>query len=269
MNPTTDRPGRRRATGITADLDREWDRLRRDPRVLRSARRWSERGLISVRGPLAGLLRDIDDLDEIVTATHRDDHRTSTGTENTTGRTPAGFADEVLLELVAARSEQLAGRVVLQRVLPGLLSRSRRYVDARLAHETADLVVAAAWVAIRAYDHERRPRQVAAALISDAVFAAFRQPHRRHSATEQTRSLESWARQPAAERSVDPIEELADVVEEAQRRGVESHHLDLLRGLVRTGSAVAVAAELGVTDRTIRTRRDRAVEHVRHAVLAA
>lgn len=259
---TADRTTRRSA-GITAQLDREWLRLRHDPRAFRTTRRWVETGVVRDGGALAHVVDGLRDLDDLLAATHRPGHHRG-------ARSGGRHGDEILLELVAlARVDQLAGRIVLQRIVPGLLSRSRRYVPAADAHRTADIVIAAAWIAIRAYDHERRPRQVAAALISDAVFAAFRQPHRRRSASEQVRPHESWIRLPATAPPPEPIEELARVVAEARRRGVESHHLDLLRGLVRAGSAAAVAAELGVTDRTVRARRDRALERVREAVLAA
>ena len=270
---------------LTAQLDREWRRLRRDERALRTARSWI--GTVHTDGALASILDDLDDLHDLVSGTdraadrptsppdyrpdHRPDQRPGDPHAHPHGHRPeARRGDEILLELVAlARHQQLAGRIVLQRILPGLLSRSSRYSEFQVGHRTADIVVASAWMAIHDYDHERRPREVAAALISDAVFSAFRQPHRRRSATEQLRPIESWTRRPAAEPSATPIEELATVVAEARLNGVASEHLDLLRDLVRTGSSTVVAAELGVTDRTVRNRRLRAVEQVRQAVLAA
>ena len=258
---------------LTAQLDREWRRLRRDERALRTARSWIE--MIHPQGALASILDDLDDLHDLVSASDCGADRPTSRPEHPHGHRPGHphgprWGDEILLELVAlARHQQLAGRIVLQRILPGLLSRSSRYSEFQVGHRTAEIVVASAWMAIHDYDHERRPRQVAAALISDAVFSAFRQPHRRRSATEQLRPIESWTRRPAAEPSATPIEELATVVAEARLNGVASEHLDLLRDLVRTGSSTVVAAELGVTDRTVRNRRLRAVEQVRQAVLAA
>jgi hypothetical protein len=267
-----DDPAHRPGSGITAELDREWRRLRHDRRTLHILRTWVDRGLVRADGALAARLRDLRDLDDLVAATQRHDHRRRMGGDvSGTGGVAhchPGSENEILLELVAlARGEQIAGRILLQRILPGLLARSRRYVASRIRHELADIAVAAAWVAIHAYDHERRPRQVAAALISDAVFTAFRQPHRRRASTEQLRPHEAWARRPAAESPTTPIVELAGVLAEARRCGVERQHLDLLRGLARTGSATAVAAELSVTDRTVRTRRDRAIAQVREAIV--
>jgi hypothetical protein len=276
MNPTTNlidlrsrartasdgRSPLRHTSVLTTQLDREWERMHRDPRAIRTTQEWVATGLVRRGGALADALADLADLDVLIAATQRTDHRPGVA-----GR--QGDPDQILLELLAvARLQQLAGRILLQRILPGLLSRSHHYVEPGFAHRIADIVIAAAWEAIHAYDYERRPRAVAAALISDAVFAAFRQPHRRRSATERVRPIESWARQ-AADPSSEPLQELAEIVAEAQRCGVDRHHLDLLRGLVRTGSTALVADELGVTARTIRARRDRAVIHVREAVLAA
>ena len=277
MNPTTDlidlrsrtrtasdgRSPLRHTSVLTTQLDREWERMHRDPRVIRTTHEWLDTGLARPGGALAAALTDLSDLDALIAATQRTDHRPGAVARR------LGDPNQILLELLAvARSQQLAGRILLQRILPGLLSRSHHYVEPGFAHRIADIVVAAAWEAIHAYDYERRPRAVAAALISDSVFAAFRQPHRRRSATERVRPIAAWARQ-AADPSSEPLQELADVVAEAQRCGVDRHHLDLLRGLVRTGSTALVADELGVTDRTIRTRRDRAITEVREAVLAA
>jgi hypothetical protein len=277
------------STGLlTGRLDREWQRLRYDARALRTARSWvrpapeapipdvpireapdpetrptgstadattTERaaaGRVRPDGPLGTLLGGLTDLQDVITATHRDaEHR----------------GDEILLELVAlAETEELAGRIVLQRILPALLARSSPYGDHRSGHTTADTVVATAWVTLRTYDHRRRRRQVAASIVSDAVYAAFRQPYRRRAATEQLRPAESWARRPADDHPT-ALEELAAIVAEARRHGVGCHDLDVLRSLARTGSSTVVAAELGVTARTVRNRRDRAIARVRAAVL--
>jgi len=241
---------------LTARLDREWQRLRRDPRALRTTRSWGRREEatppIGRPGPLAAVLETLADLDQLLAATHRDAGRRG---------------DEILLELVVlAGTEELAGRIVLQRILPALLARSRRYGDRHPGQTTADMVVAAAWLTVRTYDHRRRRRHVAASIVSDAVYVAFRQPFRRRAATEQPRSTEAWA-QRAADDSPTAIEELAAVIAEARRCGVGRQDLDLLCDLVRTGSSSIVAAELGVTPRTVRNHRDRALARVRAAVL--
>lgn len=250
-------PGHRRGgRRFTTQLDREWHRIRRDERRLRAARSWADQAppTIGPDRPLARLLPTLDDLGRLVDLTQQ-------GGED---------GDEILVDLlVLARTDELAGRIVLQRILPGILARSRRYRDFQIGNDTADIVIAAAWMTLRTYDYERRARHVAASLISDTVFTAFRQPHRRRSATEQPLPTDAWAGLPAGDRSTTAFEELADVVGEARRLGVDAEALDLLRALVRTGSSSIVAVERGVSPRTIRNRRDRAIACVREAVLPA
>jgi hypothetical protein len=238
-------------TTLPARLDADWRRLRTSRRHVAAVQRWSGG---DPDDPFDRLVEAVSDLDQIVAATQRG----------------ARDDEHILRRLVeTARSEELAGRILLQRLLPGLLARSRQYVDRRDPNAgPTDLVVAAAWIAIRRYDTVRRPNQVAAALISDAVFHAFRQPARRRSATELVCSPATFCAVPSPEPDPSPIEEFADVVREAHRAGVADGHLELLRRLVVTGSPEAVGAERKVTARAIRYQRERTVRQVRTAVAA-
>jgi hypothetical protein len=236
-------------------LDEEWSHLRTARRSLRRVRTWTDPADGHQRDhPLDRLLDGIDDLGEILAATQRGAGRT-------------GEDDLILVRLVElARVDELAGRIVLQRLLPGLTSRSATY---RSYHESADLletVVPAAWMAIRAYDIGRRPHHVAASLISDAVFQAFRRPLRRRSATEVVRPNRSFEETSAQHPADVALVELAAVVRDAKRLGVPTHDLDLIRQLVSVGSPSVVARQRQVTPRTIRNQRDRAVVHIRAAI---
>src|SRR6056297_2000064 len=132
-----------------------------------------------------------------------------------------------------------------------------------------EIVVAAAWMAVRRYDTATRPRHVAATLISDAIFQAFRKPLRRRSATEVPRSPDHFVRDAGEIGRPHAFLELADVVRTAGLAGVDDGHLELIRHLVRTGSPGVTAADCGVTPRPIRNRRDRAVDSIREALAAA
>lgn len=236
---------------FATQLGREWQGLRHRPTALASARAWrSHIGDDS----LARILEELTDLDQII--------------ETTDGRQDT--ADAALLQLVElARCEQLAGRIVLQRVLPGLISRAARYRSRRDDIDPAELVVAAAWIAIRRYDSTNRRRDVAARIISDATFQAFRQPLRRRWASEEAAPDEHFHRRPAPVGPVTALEQLADVMRVARARGVADGDLQLVRDLVQAGSANLLAVRHGVTPRTIRNRRDRAVANIRQAVRAA
>lgn len=70
--------------------------------------------------------------------------------------------------LFRARVDPLAGRVVLEAVLPGLKRVAERVIlDARDRDELWALLLACAWEQIRTYPLERRPSRIAANLLLD------------------------------------------------------------------------------------------------------
>lgn len=233
-------------------LDREWDRLRRRPAALRLVRGWH------LQLPAEDQHTRINDLQAIIDAT----------------QASVVGADELLGELVIqAHNHELAGRIVLQRILPGLVVGSLRYRRFCDALDPVEVAVPVAWDAIHRYDVGRRRHQVAASLISDTVYRAFRAPARRRSSEEVV-----WAPMKFAEMTIDamcaadatgPLEELAGIVREARSAGIPQEDLDFIRELISVGSPSALAERRGVTTRTIRNHRDRAVGRIREAVLAA
>ncbi len=163
-------------------LDVEWAALRTSRRALRTARTW----VVSVpQGhPLSQVVGDLHDLEQLLAATQR---RAGEPQRD----------DEMLLALVRlARTDDLAGRVVLQHLLPGLIDQSKRYRSFREPTDPMELAVPMAWIAIRSYDTERRIRHVASSLLSDALFQAFRRPLRRRSATEEVCAPSTFASTP-------------------------------------------------------------------------
>lgn len=224
-------------------LEAEWRHLARRPAAVAAARSWQVTD------------RPFADLDELLTL--------------------AGFGvpndqhtEAVLRRLVdVARHDELAARIVLQRIVPGLLAqvhrRSRRGVDG-----VFEELVGWAWVTIREFDPVRRPGCVAAALISGADYRAFGKLERRRSAPESStdpRLLDDVV-SPAPTSSCD---ELADLVREARLDGVTDDELTIVHQLVDVGSPKRLAAALGVTPRTIRNRRDKVTERLRRVAVAA
>jgi hypothetical protein len=231
---------RRRSTWCLSDrLDHEWTLIRSRPRVVARARRWG----VTDR-PFA----DLDGL--LALAGHG------------TARTPE--ANEVLGRLVdAARVDELASRVVLQRLLPGLLATVRRR-----GHDGAfEELFGAAWLAIRSYRTDRRPERIAANLVHDAAYATFTAPRRRRSASEVAIDPRRLDDSPA-DVVVGPFEELVALLAEARADGLPDEDLELVRHLVRSGSSSAVAADCRVTARTVRNRRDRATARLRQVAFA-
>ena len=250
------------STRVGHRLDREWRRLRHDRRAIRQIGRWRSGEHpgddTPATDPLGAAIERATcarDLEVILTATHRGAHPDH---------------DATLRRLVGlAAVDPLAGRIVLQRLLPGLLAAAERYHRAWDGDDALDQVVAAAWIAIRGFDLGRRHGPVAPSLVSDAMSIAYRNAQRRQATHPELPSDPAeWARHPAPTEQT-AVEELASIVREARRRGVPDPDLELLRQLVSTGSPGRVAAERKVTPRTVRNHRDRAIANVRRAVLEA
>jgi DNA-directed RNA polymerase specialized sigma24 family protein len=91
--------------------------------------------------------------------------------------------DAVLGTLVArARWEPIAGRIVLEAIMPGLKNLARRLLSdgRRDREEMWSALMASAWERIRAYPLESRPQKIAANLLLDSLrgtLAALRAAH--------------------------------------------------------------------------------------------
>jgi hypothetical protein len=250
-SPRTTSP---RSLCFSSRLDAEWAQMRTARRCLLAARRWVAD---DPAHPLAVLVADATDLDVVIRATQR-------------GVLPAGSDEVIMLRLVElARHDELAGRLVIQRLLPGLISQAVAHRDFYETIDPIELVVPAAWLALRTFDTERRRHHIAASLISDAVFAAFRAPLRRKSSSEEVRSPDRFDEGAYEFSPVSALEELAGIVRDARGASVPSGDIELLRRLAQVESPSMVACERNVTSRTIRNHRDRAVERVRTALAIA
>jgi hypothetical protein len=156
----------------------------------------------------------------------------------------------------------LAGRIVLQRILPGLLAVVRRRGYGRGTAGLFEELIGTAWISIRVAHVAPDSRHVAATLISDATHRAFVAPRRRRSAREVVTDPIAFVEEAATE-ELTPLEELAALVAEARGRGLPSEDLTTVRDLMRTESTALVAAARAVTARTVRNHRDRAVYSIR------
>lgn len=238
------RPMQQLGTITPQDVQREWDRLRRRPAAVRRAAGWE---LVTGR---------LDDLQQIVELTHAavtDDAREAT-----------------LHRLVAlARDDELAARVVLQRLVPDLIAvhrhRSHQTWARSLDVAFGDLL-ATGWTVIRTYNPRRRPTRLASSLVSDVEYREYRAPLRRigHGAPIDPRSFDELV---GADR-VDPTVELAAIVSDPTA-GLDDADRDLVRRLVSGRMTIEIARDLGVTARTVRNRRDRIAVRLRGVAVAA
>lgn len=233
-----------RRRSLSARLDREWAQLGRRREVLGRVRSWQ----LTDR-PFASL-------DEFLALTG---HHSA----------PTAEADGLLASLVAvAADDPLACRIVLQRILPGLLAivRSEQQRDPRV--DAFDLLVGEAWISVAQYRVGTRPTEIAARLISDARHRAFT-CHRRHRVVEEVVTPRESMLDVIDEPRTAPFDELVGVMSEARRRGLDDESVVTIREFLSRGSSREVAGAQSRTDRAIRYRHRRAVTRVRRLVVAA
>ena len=250
----TDRPVF--ASTLARPYIEEWERLASDRRVRATVRAWQLPDSVPVNG--------LDDLLDRLGFFGRPDDDT---------------ADAALFHVVQlAADDLLAARVVLQRVLPALVSVAKRRAGgpSRNDRETAFAeTVSAAWIVIRSYPVQRRPRRVAANIVRDAEYHAFVRTRRLRSAAEQVGSsaldveIEAGADGRAAQRGVEPMEEVLELLRDARDAGFSDDDLRLVRGLVSGRSSVQIAAELGICERSVRNRRAAITSRLRAVLLDA
>ena len=217
--------------GIRAQLETEWNRLCRRSDLQDVSSRWNldlPRGLT---------LRDV---------LH------ATGFE----RTEQAGSEALLRQLVlAAAHDTIAARLVLQRILPGLVASIRHRDRSSTVDDAFTELVSAAWMTIRTFDERRQPACLAAALIDGAVYRAFKVERRRHI----NAPLEEHEYQLAHEEGerVTTLNELRQLLAEAHRKGVSAEDLVLIHRLATGTSTEDIARECGVTARAIRYRSAR------------
>lgn len=243
----------------------EWERLRRSTEVTRRVAAWDLPGgaievceqrvldLVLARTGFLGARRDDD----------------------------AG--DAALLAVVRmAAHDDLAARVALQRLLPALVATARRRgpISGGASAAFTELV-ATAWIVIRTYPVDRRPRKVASNIVRDAEYLAFVRPQRLKTGTEHVGlppdELGPEARldggHPAA--PTDPAEELRELVglvpppSDPAARAELAEDRALLAALADGADTSAVARRFSVSERTVRNRKRRAVLRLRDAARAA
>lgn len=221
---------------IARQLGRDWLALRRRPDVLAHAAGWQ-----IVRG-------QVDDLDQVLAAC---------------GFGARSRGDTELRDLVCrAAHDPLAGRVVLQRLLPPLAALARRRGPGAL-----DELVGAAWIAISTFDPARRPASLAAALVADADHHAHRRLWRRAQHRDVV-GIDGLDAVPAAPAQPAPDDEVAELLA-AAAGSIDAGELALVNRLLAGESTDQIAADSGVSARTVRYRRARLTARLRDLAAAA
>jgi hypothetical protein len=216
-------------------LDREWGRLAADPRaaqrlpdVCRSA------GAASSLAAVERFVRSADP--------------------------PAADAVLVALAARAVEGDELAARVLLQLLMPGVRRLARTWWALGEPEERAAAAVAAVYDRIRRYPLARRPRRIAANVLMDAASDLRRAARGAAAPAAEDCRADRPGWEPVAAEPEHPALELADVLAEAVRAGVVSAaDAELIAASRIAGVPLAEIAERrGAKLRTLQWRRRRA-----------
>ena len=246
--PSSPRASRSGSTSsIVSRLSDEWARIARRPRAISQANQWNLPG-----GP-------VDHLDVVLERCGFD----QPGNQNQ--------HDEYLSDLVRiAAHDQLAARIVLQRIIPGLISIAvrRAPITANGLAGAFDLVTSAAWLVICQFPIDRRPRRVAANLLMDIEYLAFvRDSRLKSSRNEQPLhpdgmlGIES-GRLHAHDTVSDPVSDASAfdlMMHSFSMTGVSERDLQMLRAVAYDINSTEAAAILGLSPRSVRNRRENAL----------
>lgn len=233
---------------IVSRLTQEWNRLARRPKSISQANQWNLPG-----GP-------VDDLDVVLERCGFD----QAGNDDR--------HDEYLRDLTRlAADDELAARIVLQRIMPGLVSIAvrRAPITPKGLAGAFDLVVSAAWLVIRQFPIDRRPRRVAANILMDVEYLAFVRDSRLKS-TRNESSLDPESMLGAESgllrsgiQSLDPVadETAFDLlIHSFTAAGLTQRDIQMLRAVGLGINSTEAASVLGISPRSVRNRRENALE---------
>jgi hypothetical protein len=176
--------------------------------------------------------------------------------------------DNYLWQLVKRASEnELAARIVLQRILPPLVAIARRrgqIIDGGIDAAISE-VLPTAWTVIRQYPWHRRPNKVASNLVLDSEYFAFVQANRAKKvkmfAVEQGLLGELVAEPETSEFA--PQVSLESLITTAISQGIAPRHVEVLRAVANGETASAIAKHYGIAERTARAWRAMAISELR------
>lgn len=165
-------------------------------------------------------------------------------------------ADQCLAAVVRrAASEPAMARLVLRRIMPGIVAIATRRARIERAGfcEILHELVANAWILVCNYPSDRRPRKIAANLIRDVEYLTFVQSRRLRRVVEAD---DAEVIEQADSRSLSAGEEVIATLAAARRAGAHPDGIRLIGELTLAGRSVQdLASSYGVSPRTILNRR--------------
>lgn len=238
---------RRQLLPLATELWYEWGRLAVEPENVRRANSWGLPG-----APVA-------DLDDVLERTGFEKDREDDA------------CDAYLSKVAAiAKTDPLATRTIVQRILPGLMAVALR--RGRIVRDGApgafDELLASAWVVIVDYPIDRRPARVAANMLRDIEYQAFVRQQRRRLTTHELvlGDLTLLLLDEDAGRFGNPTVETGScdlLLAELERLGARPIDLDALRDLASGRLSEESAKLYGLSARAIRDRRQTAARRAR------
>lgn len=181
------------------------------------------------------------------------------------GRDPKdSVADRFLFLLVQrASTDDLAARIVLQRLLPPLIAVARRRGRITVGgfDEALTEVISHAWMLIRTYPTDRRPAKVASNLVRDSEYHAFVKPTRYQRYTIQLCASDSMTHIPEPDVDETPLSILNDLIDRSC--SLSAHSRAILQKLASGMTVEQIAQAYGVQVRTARTWRRTAISELR------
>jgi hypothetical protein len=180
-------------------------------------------------------------------------------------------SDEVMRRLVTlARHDDLAARVVLQRMLPGLSACAKRHShNFETQLDALDELLSEAWGVVRSFPIERRARYVIKNLLRDCEYRAFDKIRRRMLVHEFTDPARLDLPVEPDDSAAEPLGTIVDLLVRARATWMTDLDLAVVTALLNTSTVKQAAVVLQVTDRTVRTRRGIIAARLRQLAEAA
>jgi DNA-directed RNA polymerase specialized sigma24 family protein len=183
-------------------------------------------------------------------------------------------ADQYLAQVVRlARTDDLAARLAVQRVVPPILAIAKRRgrIHPGGVEEALNAVMAQVWLVIRTYPCENRPRKIAANIVRDVEYKEFVVPQRKRRTTVEHFDpeildgfLQDMTREPNSIHS--GCDGSSDALTELEARNMDPERLALLKLVAAGYTSKEIGEILRIRARTVRWQRAEALSFARSAL---
>ena len=183
-------------------------------------------------------------------------------------------ADQYLAQVVRlARTDELAARLAVQRVVPPILAIAKRRgrIHPGGVEEALNAVMAQVWLVIRTYPCENRPRKIAANIVRDVEYKEFVVPQRKRRTTVEHFDpeildgfLQDMTREPNSIHT--GCDGSSDALTELEARNMDPERLALLKLVAAGYTSKEIGEILRIRARTVRWQRAEALSFARSAL---